>query len=100
VVPYEAATPALVIVGFLMLTQVRNIDFTEFDVAIPAFLTIVLMPFTFSITAGIGAGFVSYVLIKATRGRFGEVHPLLWLVSVLFLVYFAIEPIERLLGVR
>jgi AGZA family xanthine/uracil permease-like MFS transporter len=100
VVPYEAATPALVIVGFLMLTQVRNIDFTEFDVAIPAFLTIVLMPVTFSITAGIGAGFVSYVLIKATRGRFGEVHPLLWLVAVLFLVYFAIEPIERLLGVR
>lgn len=100
VVPFEAATPALVIVGFLMATQIRNIDFTDYGVAIPAFLTMVLMPYTFSITNGMGAGFVSYVLIRAFQGRAREVHPLLWLVSALFVVYFAIAPIETLLGIR
>jgi AGZA family xanthine/uracil permease-like MFS transporter len=97
VVPFEAASPALVIVGFLLITQVRNIDFDDYAIAIPAFLTIVLMPFTYSITNGIGAGFVSYVLLKATQGRSREVHPLLWLVAALFVVYFAIDPIQELL---
>ena len=94
VVPFEAASPALVIVGFLLITQVKNIDFDDYAIAIPAFLTIVLMPFTYSITNGIGAGFVSYVLLKATQGKAREVHPLLWVVAVLFLVYFGINPIE------
>ncbi len=100
IVPYEAATPALVVVGFLMFTQIRSIDFGDFGIAIPAFLTIVLMPFTYSITNGIGAGFVSYVLIRAVQGRAREIHPLLWLVSLLFVLYFAIDPLEQLLGVR
>jgi len=94
VVPFEAASPALVIVGFLLITQVRNIDFEDYAVAIPAFLTIVLMPFTYSITNGIGAGFVSYVLLKLTARRAGEVHPLLWVVAALFVVYFAINPLQ------
>ncbi|MBP2705591.1 NCS2 family permease [Microbispora sp. RL4-1S] len=98
IVPFEAATPALVIVGFLMMTQVKEIDFSDLETAIPAFLTIVLMPFTYSITAGIGAGFVSFVLIKAFRGKAKEIHPLLWLVAALFVVYFALEPIKSLLG--
>ncbi|MBO3748924.1 NCS2 family permease [Streptosporangiaceae bacterium NEAU-GS5] len=97
IVPFEAATPALVVVGFLMMTQIREIDFTDFEIAIPAFLTIVLMPFTYSITVGIGAGFISYVIIKALRGKAREVHPLLWLVAVLFLLYFALEPIKGVL---
>ena len=100
IVPFEAATPALVIVGFLLLTQIRNIDFTDFGIAIPAFLTIVLMPFTYSITNGIGAGFISYVLIKIAQGRAGKVHPLLWVVTALFVLYFAIDPVEQLLGVK
>jgi AGZA family xanthine/uracil permease-like MFS transporter len=99
VVPFEAATPALVVVGFLMMTQVRNIDFGDYDVAIPAFLTIVVMPFTFSIANGIGAGFVAYVVIKAVRGRARDVHPLLWVVAVLFAIYFVIVPVQELLGV-
>jgi AGZA family xanthine/uracil permease-like MFS transporter len=97
IVPFEAASPALVIVGFLLITQVKNIDFDDYAIAIPAFLTIVLMPFTYSITNGIGAGFVSYVLLKTTQGRARDVHPLLWLVAVLFVVYFAIDPIQDLL---
>jgi adenine/guanine/hypoxanthine permease len=99
VVPYEAATPALVIVGFLMMQQVRGISWDDLEIAIPAFLTIVLMPFTYSITVGIGAGLVVYTLIKVVRGKSAAVHPLLWVVSALFVLYFAIEPVRQLLGV-
>ena len=98
-VPFEAATPALIVVGFLLMTQVVNIDFDDWEVALPAFLTIVLMPFTFSITNGIGAGFVSYVVIKTARGKAREVHPLLWLIAVLFVIYFALTPIKELLNI-
>ncbi|RAY11004.1 NCS2 family permease [Actinomadura craniellae] len=99
IVPFEAASPALVVVGFLMMAQIRHIDFGDHDIAIPAFLTIVLMPFTYSITAGIGAGFIGYVVIKAARRRFAEIHPLMWLIAALFVVYFALEPVKELLGV-
>lgn len=88
IVPFEAAATALVIVGFLMMTGVRQIDWTDYEIAIPAFLTIVLMPFTYSITNGIGAGVIAYALIKAAKGKFREVHPLLWGVVVLFVLYF------------
>jgi AGZA family xanthine/uracil permease-like MFS transporter len=94
IVPFEAASPALVIVGFLLLTQIRHIDFDDYAIAIPAFLTIVLMPFTYSITNGIGAGFISYALLKATQGKAREVSPLLWVIAALFLVYFGIDPIQ------
>jgi AGZA family xanthine/uracil permease-like MFS transporter len=99
-VPSEAATPALVIVGALLIMQVKDLDLTDFGLVVPAFLTIVLMPFTYSITNGIGAGFVSYVVLEAARGRARTVHPLLWIVAVLFVVYFALDPIEDLLGVE
>jgi len=98
VVPFEAATPALVVVGFLLITQVRSIDFSEYGIAIPAFLTMVIMPFTFSIANGIGAGFVSYAVIKAAQGKAKDVHPLMWLVAALFVVYFVITPLKTLLG--
>jgi AGZA family xanthine/uracil permease-like MFS transporter len=99
IVPYEAATPALVIVGYLIMTQVKEIDWDDIEIALPAFVTIVLMPFTYSISAGIGAGFIAYVIIKAVRGKAAQVHPLLWLAAALFVVYFAIDPIKQVLGV-
>ena len=99
VIPQEAAAPALVIVGFLMMSQVRAIDWDDLEIAIPAFLTVVVMPFSYSISAGIGAGFISYVALKAARGKIAAVHPLLWLVAALFVVYFAIDPISGWLGV-
>jgi adenine/guanine/hypoxanthine permease len=99
VVPYEAATPALVIVGFLMMQQVRGISWDDLEIAIPAFLTIVLMPFTFSITAGIGAGFVTYVFIKLVLRKASAIHPLMWLVAGLFVVYFALDPIKAVLHI-
>ena len=93
VIPSEAAVPALVLVGFLMMQQVKGIDWDDVEIAIPAFLTIVLMPFTYSITVGIGAGFLAYVFIKLVRRKLSEVHPLLWVVAALFVVYFGIDPI-------
>jgi AGZA family xanthine/uracil permease-like MFS transporter len=100
VVPYEAATPALVVVGFLMMQQVRGIAWDDLEIAIPAFLTIVLMPFTYSITAGIGAGFVVYVLLKIVLGKAKAVHPLMWAIAAMFVLYFAIDPIKSALGVN
>jgi AGZA family xanthine/uracil permease-like MFS transporter len=98
VIPYEAATPALVIVGFLMMTQIRNIDWDDMGIALPAFLTIILMPFTYNISVGIGVGFVTHVIIRAIQGRAKEVHPLLWLVSGLFVIYFLQSPINIWVG--
>ena len=94
VIPYEAATPALVIVGFLMMTQVKDIDWNDLGIAIPAFLTIILMPFTYSISVGIGAGFVSHVVVRYVQGRGKDVHPLLLLVAGLFMIYFLASPIN------
>ncbi|MER5940707.1 NCS2 family permease [Streptomyces sp. NPDC001928] len=100
IVPLQAAAPALVAVGFLMMTQVKHIDWEKYEIAIPAFLTIAVMPFTYSITNGIGAGFVAYVVIKVVLGKAKDIHWLMWGTSVLFLVYFAINPIEQILGVK
>ena len=90
IVPFQAAGPALVLVGFLMMLTVRDIPWDDLELAIPAFLTIVLMPFTYSITNGIGAGFISYVFIKLTRGKAGEVRPMMYVAAAAFIVYFAI----------
>ncbi|CAB4940595.1 unannotated protein [freshwater metagenome] len=98
VIPYEAATPALIIVGFLMMTQIKGIDWADYGIAIPAFLTIILMPFTYNISVGIGAGFVSHVIIRMIQGRRKEVHPLLLLVAGLFMIYFLASPINTWIG--
>lgn len=97
VVPFEAASTALVVVGFLMLMAVRQIDWTDYEIAIPAFLTITLMPFTYSISNGIGAGIISYVVLKLVVGRARDVHPILYGVAVLFLLYFLRGPLESVL---
>jgi len=98
IVPYEAAAPALVIVGFLMMTQIRHIPFDDYAIAIPSFLTIILMPFTYSITNGIGAGMVSYVAIKIAQGKSKEISGLLWIIAAAFVIYFAVHPLKELLG--
>jgi AGZA family xanthine/uracil permease-like MFS transporter len=100
IVPLQAAAPALVAVGFLMMTQVKHIEWEKYEIAVPAFLTIAVMPFTYSITNGIGAGFIAYVVLKSVLGKAREVHWLLWATSALFVVYFAINPVEQLLGAR
>ncbi|MFW6597460.1 NCS2 family permease [Propionibacteriaceae bacterium Y2011] len=92
-VPSEAATPVLLFVGFLMMSQITKISWDDIEDALPAFLTIVLMPFTYSITNGMGAGFITYVLLKVLRGKVRQVHPLLWVVSVAFVIYFLQGPL-------
>ena len=88
IVPSEAATPALVFVGFLMMSQVTKVNWDDIEDGLPAFLTMALMPFTFSITIGIGAGFIMYVVLKSVRGKARLVHPLMWVVAGLFVIYF------------
>ncbi|WP_030254471.1 NCS2 family permease [Streptomyces violens] len=101
VVPSQAATPALLVVGFLiMASNVREIDWSDFTVAIPAFLTIVSMPFTYSITTGIGVGVLAFILLRAATGRFKEIPWLLNAVGLCFLVYFLLNPIEQALGLK
>jgi AGZA family xanthine/uracil permease-like MFS transporter len=97
IVPVEAAAPALVVVGVLMMAQVKDIDFDDFSIALPAFLTIVIMPFTYSIANGIGAGFISFVLLRTVSGRVRTIHPLMWVIAVAFVAYFAIGPIQAAL---
>nr|WP_245953728.1 NCS2 family permease [Arthrobacter silvisoli] len=99
VVPLEVAAAALVVVGAMMMAQIREIKFTKFSIALPAFLTIVTMPLSYSIANGIGVGFVSYTVVSAASGRARKVHPLMWVVTAGFLVYFARGPINALLGV-
>ncbi|WP_425565921.1 NCS2 family permease [Pseudonocardia ailaonensis] len=96
IVPVEAAAPALVIVGAMMFRQVAGIELTDLRSAIPAFLTIVVMPFTYSIANGIGAGFISYVVLSAATGKARTVHPLMWVVAVAFVGYFAVGPLRAL----
>ena len=90
IIPPQATAPALVVVGFLMMTQIRTIPWDDLDLAVPAFLTMILMPFTYSITNGIGAGFIAYVFLKLARGRTREVSPMMYVAAVAFVVYFGI----------
>jgi adenine/guanine/hypoxanthine permease len=88
IIPGVATAPALVLVGYLMFTQVRDIKVADLEDGIPALLTMILMPLTYDISIGIGAGFISWVLIKVARGKMSEVHPLMWVVSIAFVVFF------------
>ena len=90
--------PALVVVGYLMITSVRFIPWDEADEAIPAFLTILTLPLTFNISYGIGFGFISYVLIKAARGKPREVHPLLYGAAILFALAFVWPALQGVLS--
>jgi len=87
-IPLFVTAPALVLVGYLMFTLVRDIPFDDIEDGLPALLTMVLMPLTFNITVGIGAGFISWVFLKVMRRKFGEIHWLMWLVAIAFLIYF------------
>jgi AGZA family xanthine/uracil permease-like MFS transporter len=87
-VPYVATGPVLVFVGFLMISLVKDIDFTDIEEGFPALLGLILMPLTFSITVGIGAAFVAYVVVKVVRGKFADIHPLMWVVAIAFVIFF------------
>ncbi len=88
-VPAVATAPALIVVGALMMRGARDLDWSRIDEAVPAFLTVATMPFTYSIANGISLGIVSYVLIKALGGRFREVHPLMYLLAAALVAFYA-----------
>jgi adenine/guanine/hypoxanthine permease len=88
IIPGVATAPALILVGYLMFTQVKGIDVTDVEDGIPALFTLILMPLTYDITVGIGAGFISWVVIKLIKRKAGEIHPLMWVVAIMFLIFF------------
>ncbi len=96
-VPFVATGPVLIVVGYLMATLIKDIDFGDVEEGFPALLGIVLMPLTYNITVGIGAAFVTWVLIKVVRGRFAAIHPLMWVVTLAFVIYFAQSWLNTLL---
>ncbi|MEU9169865.1 NCS2 family permease [Streptomyces sp. NPDC048420] len=100
IVPGEVAAAALVVIGAMMMMNARHVDWADRATAIPVFLTVVIMPFTYSITAGVAAGVISYVAIKIAQGRAREIGAFMWGLTVIFLVYYALNPIESWMGVH
>ncbi len=98
IVPSEVAASALVIVGALMMAQIKYIDFSDFSVLLPVFLAITVMPLTYSIANGIGAGFIAWVVVRSLSGKAKQISPLLWIVAAGFVLYFARGPLEALLA--
>jgi len=98
VIPAQATAPALVLVGFYMMTVAREIPWDDYEHAIPAFVTMLVMPFTWSITNGIGAGFVTFSAVKLLGGRGASVHWMVYAASAAFVIYFALPLLERALA--
>ena len=98
VVPAQATAPALIVVGYLMSRVVRDIPFGDLEEGFPALLTLAVMPFTYSITNGIGAGFIAYCFIKLVHGKGGSVPAMMYAAALAFVIYFALPLIQRLLS--
>ena len=90
IVPSAATAPALIIVGIYMIKGATDVNWSDFEEACPAFLTIATMPFAYSISDGIGFGFISYTIIKLCRGKAGEIKPLVYIVSALFIIKYVL----------
>ena len=90
-IPSAATSPALIIVGLLMMGEVKHIDFTDITNALPAFLAIIMMPFTYSIAEGISFGMVSFVLLKLLSGRYKEVNIAMYVIATLFILGFILR---------
>lgn len=91
IIPAEATAPALILVGFLMMGTLRDIPWKDYEESIPAFLTLLLMPLTYSITNGIGVGIITYTVLKLLGGKHREIHWLLIAAAVAFVVYFVLS---------
>ena len=98
IVTGAATAGALIFVGYLMMMPVKNIDWSTMEIAFPAFLIIVGIPLTYSITNGIGLGFVMFIITMLAAGRVKDIKPLMWVASLAFLLVFLQAPINALLG--
>ncbi|MGW7412408.1 NCS2 family permease [Streptomyces sp. NPDC054863] len=99
IVPAEVASAALVVIGAMMMQNARHVDWSDRATAIPVFLTVVLMPFTYTITTGVAAGVIAWTVIKVAQGKARELGAFMWALTAIFVVYFALHPIESWLGV-
>jgi AGZA family xanthine/uracil permease-like MFS transporter len=98
IVPAQATAPALLVVGYLMVAIIKDIRFSDIEDGFPALLTLTVMPFTYSITNGIGAGFIAYCFIKLVRGKGPTVHPMMWTAALAFILYFVLPGLRATLG--
>ena len=96
IVPAQATAPALVVVGILMASSFAEINWADFDIAATAFLTAAIMPFSYSITTGIAFGFITYVILKLMRGKVKDVHPVMYLFTVLFILNFLFQAVNKI----
>ncbi|HQG46852.1 MAG TPA: solute carrier family 23 protein, partial [bacterium] len=94
IIPAAATAAALIVVGILMISSIREVDWSNPDEAVAAFFTVVMMPFTCSIANGVAAGFIFYVLTQTVRGEAKKVHPLMYFVTALFLINFVITAVK------
>ncbi|SHO49433.1 NCS2 family permease [Anaerocolumna xylanovorans] len=90
IVPTQATAPALIAVGIMMMSSFKEIDWTDLDIAIPAFFASIFMAFSYSISYGIAAGFIFYCIVKVCKGKAKEVHPIMWVASALFVLNFVV----------
>ena len=88
IVPTQATAPVLIIVGIMMLSNLKNVNWEDLSEAVPAFFTSVFMGFAYSITYGIAAGFITYTLVKVIKGQAKDVHLILWILDLLFILDF------------
>ena len=87
-IPAFATAPALIIVGAMMLKNIQGVNFDDFSDSIPAFLTIIMMPMSYSIANGFGFGFAAYVILKICTGKVKDVNPVMWVVTAIFVISF------------
>ena len=95
-VPSAATAPILIIVGVMMCSSLKDIDWADIDVAIPCFLTVAGMPFFYSITDGLAFGFIAYVIVKLARGKVKEIHPLMYVIVLLFVIKYVISALTTM----
>ncbi len=93
-IPGAATAPILIVVGVMMAGAIKEIDWHDIEVAIPSFFTLVMMPFAYSIADGIAFGCISYTVIKAVRGKFKDIHPVMWVIVLLFLLRYVFQNIQ------
>ncbi len=88
VITSPVTAPALIVVGVLMVSTLNEIDWKKFEIAVPAFFTIIMMPLTYSIATGIGIGFIFYPVTMLLKGRWKEIHPVMYVFFFIFILYF------------
>lgn len=89
IVPGAATAPALIFVGILMLSNIKDVDFSDMSNALPAFCTVVFMPFTYSIANGVAVGLIMYCIIKLFTGKANDIKVLTWIISIVFILRYA-----------